>query len=183
MIAPAVPRALSLCVLLVLPYVGSCASNRIPKDALTLKPEALSTRQLQTRRMDTAKEAELLKAVVGVLQDTGFNLEESETQLGVLVGSKERDATDGGQVAGAILISALFGTEALYDDNQRIRASVVTRPSADNSGSLLVRVTFQRLVWNNHGVLWKLETIDDKEIYIEFFDKLSKSVFLEAHEI
>lgn len=182
MIALSARRTLWL-TLALLPTAAGCVSNQIPKDALTLKPEALATRQLQTRRMDTTKEAELLKAVVGVLQDTGFNLEESETQLGVLVGSKERDATDGGQVVGAIFVSALFGTEALYDDNQRIRASVVTRPSADNSGSLIVRVTFQRLVWNNRGVLWKLETIDDKDVYVEFFDKLSKSLFLEVHEI
>jgi len=181
MCAAAVIRPLG--ALLFLLGAMGCMSTQIPKDALALKPESMNTRQLQTRRMDTPNEADLLRAVVGVLQDTGFNLEESETQLGILVGSKERDATDGGQVAGAILMAALFGADTPYDKEQRIRASVVTRPSSDGSGSLLVRVTFQRLVWNNRGVLWRLETIDDATVYSEFFEKLSKAVFLEAHEI
>jgi hypothetical protein len=48
---------------------------------------------------------------------------------------------------------------------------------------MLVRVTFQRLVWNDMGTLSKVERLDEEEMYIEFFDKLSKALFLEAQEV
>ena len=58
----------------------------------------------------------------------------------------------------------------------------MTSPSADKA-AIDVRVTFQRLVWNDQGVLYKLERLDTPELYTEFYEKLSKSLFLEAQEI
>ncbi|MDR2694908.1 MAG: hypothetical protein LBC79_00815 [Deltaproteobacteria bacterium] len=51
------------------------------------------------------------------------------------------------------------------------------------SGQSTVRVTFQRVVFNTANDVTRAEQIDEPEIYREFFDKLSQSVFLEAHEI
>jgi hypothetical protein len=46
-----------------------------------------------------------------------------------------------------------------------------------------VRVTFQRTVWNQAGQMTRNESLDDPELYREFFFKLSKSVFLDAQGI
>ncbi len=77
-------------------------------------------------------------------------------------------------------MATLFGADVPIDRNQKFRASIVTHPSG---GEIAVRVTFQRIVWNDYGQISCLELIEDPEVYQEFFDKLSKAVFLEAHEI
>ena len=137
--------------------------------------------QIPSDRFETEDEKALLIAGSGVLQDLGFNLDESETQLGVLVGSKKRDATDAGQMAGAIAMAVLFGSDMAVDKDQLIRASLVTKQS--KNGGYLLRITFQRVVWNNKGVISKIQAIKDNDIYVQFFDKLSKAVFLDAQEI
>lgn len=171
--------AIVLCAGLVL---SACATT-IPKEALQLSPESLKNRQLQTRRFDTADETKLLAASAALLQDLGFNLDESETKLGVIVASKTRDAVEAQQVVGAIVITALFGGPVIYDEKQKMRASVVTKPVGEHNQSIAVRVTFQRIVWNNQNRITKQERLNDPNIYQEFFAKLSESLFLEAHEI
>jgi hypothetical protein len=185
---------------------SGCATT-IPPEALQMQPDTLANRQIQSRKYDIKTEKELLGASAAVLQDMGFNLDESQTSLGVIVASKSRDAKDGGQIAGAIVMGFLFGAAAVsYDKNQKIRASLVTKPAVTNnpikvelspkdgksikfdqqveaSSGFIVRVTFQRLVWNQNNVLTKIEGINDPSIYTEFYDKLSKSVFLQAQNV
>jgi hypothetical protein len=185
---------------------SGCATT-IPPEALQMQPDTLANRQIQSRKYDIKTEKELLSASASVLQDMGFNLDESQTSLGVIVASKSRDAKDGGQIAGAIVMGFLFGAAAMsYDKNQKIRASLVTKPAVTNnpikvelttnagknikfdqqveaSTGFVVRVTFQRLVWNQNGILTKIEGINDPAIYTEFYDKLSKSVFLQAQNV
>lgn len=96
---------------------------------------------------------------------------------------KKRDARDSGQIAGQIMMGLLFGAAAMsIDSEQLIRASLVTKP-AENGNGYILRVTFQRVVWNQNKQVSKIEAINDLETYKGFFDKLSKSVFLEAQNI
>lgn len=193
----------SICAISVF---SGCATT-IPPEALQMQPDTLANRQIQSRKYDIKSEKELLSASASVLQDMGFNLDESQTSLGVIVASKSRDAKDGGQIAGAILMGFLFGAAAMsYDKNQKIRASLVTKPAVTNnpikvelttnagknikfdqqveaSSGFVVRVTFQRMVWNQNNVMTKVEGINDPAIYTEFYDKLSKSVFLQAQNV
>ena len=157
------------------------ACGGIPKDALQFNIDTFADRQLQTRKFDIKDEKALILAGAGVLQDMGYAIDESETKLGVVVGSKNRDATSGGQVAGAVVLALLGGGSTPIDKTQLIRASLITRTS--DSGSILLRVTFQRTVWNTQNEITKIEAIKDPVIYKEFFEKLSKSAFLEAQEI
>jgi hypothetical protein len=161
--------------------VAGCQSTTA-KEALQLAPDSLERRQTQTRVYQTDDEVELLAASAALLQDLGFNLDESEVELGVIVASKERDAEEAGQIAGAIVLAVLLGVNMPWDDNQKIRASVVTRKLDERNG-YGVRLTMQRIVWNTRGQVSKTEPLDEPEMYREFFDKLSKSVFLEAQEL
>lgn len=165
--------------------VGGCAT--IPADALVLTPDSLERRQLQTRRIDGISETKLLAASAGVLQDLGFNIDESETRLGVIVASKDRSAVTGTQVLGAVLL-ALFGASSDIDVTQKFRISLVTRPATGQDGATLsdthlLRITLQRIVRNSSDQVTLIESIEEPEIYQQFFENLSKSVFLEVQQI
>lgn len=155
--------------------------------ALTLSGNSMAQRQAQMRRFDTKDEKMLLSASAGVMQDLGFNIEETTASAGLIMGSKDRDAVEAGQMAGQLFFAALITAaggraDPTWDHIQKIRISVSTKPSADKSATV-ARVTFQRVVWNNKNQMAKAETLDDPLIYQQFFERLSKSVFLEAHEI
>jgi hypothetical protein len=236
--------ASTICCLLI----SGCAG--IPKDALQLSPESLQDRQIQTRRFETTDKVTMLTAAAAVMQDLGFNLEETEVPLGILVGSKNRDASSGSQIAGAIVLAALTGATMYVDDHQTIRVSMVMRehkteererralPSLSEKemsalearleqsiahdlrkhysndvcikvatqaagdmtkvlkadlerllaihaakGESIVRVNFQRIIYNTAGQVTKAEQIKDAKVYQKFYEKLSQAVFLEAHEI
>ncbi len=149
---------------------------------VTLVSETLKDRKLQTRRYDTNDENLILQSVIGLLQDLGFNIDETESELGVIVASKDRDATDSGEIAVSILVLLLAGKYVDVNKRQKLRASVVTSPTKSNNG-INVRVTFQRVIWNTSGRVTRSEGMKDPRLYQEFFVKLSKAIFLEAHEI
>jgi hypothetical protein len=177
------PNKKLLCAALAGIFLISGCATTIPPEALKFNPDTLANRQLQARKFDAKNEKELLSAAAAVLQDLGFNLDESAPGIGVLVGSKKRDARDSGQIAGQIMMGLLFGAAAMsIDSEQLIRASLVTKP-AENGNGFILRVTFQRVVWNQNKQVSKIEAINDLETYKGFFDKLSKSVFLEAQNI
>jgi hypothetical protein len=174
-----------LIALSVAAVLAGCAT--IPEDALKPTPDSLERRQLQSRRLDGISETSLLAAAAGVLQDLGFNIDESETKLGVIVASKDRSAWNAGQITAAVAL-ALFGARYAVDKTQKIRVSLVTRPALAADGtpradSQILRITIQRLVWNTDNQLSRIDSIEDPVVYQEFFDRLSKSIFLELQAI
>ena len=141
----------------------------------------LARRQLETRRFETQNEELLLISSAQVLQDLGFTLNESETKLGLITASKDREAGSSGEKIGIMILAALVGTQAVYDVNQKIYVTLVSTKSHDAKG-YNVRIEFARVIWNNFNQA-RIEKIQDKKIYTDFFDKLSQSVFLTAHNI
>lgn len=117
---------------------------------------SLVERSVQTRRFDTSDRTLILRAVIGVLQDLGYTIEESQDQFGIVVASR---------LAGA-----------------RIRAQVVVRPVPD-AAAITVRANFQRVSLALGANVARGDSITDPNIYRGFFDKLAQSAFLTAHEI
>ena len=166
-------------------FIVACQNN-IFKEALTLSSESLKDRQLQTRIFEAADESELLTASAAVLQDLGFTIDETEVPCGVIVCSRDRDVTETVEVVLSVtleILSLLVGapTSVPYDQTQKVLASLVTTPV--NKQRIAVRITFHHMVWDSDGNITKNEQIHEPQIYQEFFSKLSKSVFLVAHEI
>jgi len=161
----------------------ACMVRNIPEEALALKPESPQQRQMQTRRFETTDETRILATCASLLQDIGFSIDETELRLGVLTASKHRSAQDGKQIATAVVILVLLGVQIPLDTSQTMTASVITRPIGEDRKYYAVRVTFQRVVYDDRGLVSKREPLTDPRIYQGFFEKLSKALFLEAHEI
>lgn len=141
----------------------------------------LATRQLETAQIDTDDENAILSASAGVLQDLDFTLEESETKLGLITASKNREAGSTGAKIAVIALAALGGGTPVYDTEQKIYVTLVTTKNREKSG-YNVRVQFARIIFNNMNES-RIEIIDNPEIYRDFFDKLSGSLFLTTNNI
>lgn len=173
----------------VAPLALSSCVTMLPPNLLRTSDNVVEKRQLQIRNYDTVDEEKVISASAGVLQDIGFTIDESETRLGFVVGSKERDATEAGQVFWAAVLTALssnqYGSTNYFntiDHIQKIQSCVVTKPSAADK-KMTVRVTFQRIVWNKLGQVNHIEAMKDPQLYQGFFERLSKAVFLEEHHV
>lgn len=169
------------CGIAIAAVVTTGCETTVPKDALKLSQSTLEVRSVQTRQFEGRSEEDILSASAGVLQDLGFEIQESETKLGLIVGTKDRDAVSTQQVVGAVALALLTGVVVPIDKQQNIRAALVCTPQGPKKQA--VRVTFQRKVQNTQNQVTTVEQVVDPEIYQEFFDRLSKSVFLEAHKI
>ena len=187
--------------LFLFPMLGAllsgCVSMPKADNFFKLTPESAKHRALQTRMFETSNEKELLSASAAVLMDLGFQVEESSTEVGVLRAAKERSAREYGQEILQVFIfflGAFCGESVIIpvDLHQQINATLATRQSETNSSNFSVRIHFYRRVWKGSGQSGdqdippgqqRLEMIYDGIIYQQFFAKLSKSVFLEAHEI
>lgn len=165
-------------VLVSMLLLAGCAT--MPRDALKLSPSSLADRQLQSRVYEDVSEAQILSASVGIIQDLGAHITETETDLGLIVGEKMRDATDPAQVVGVIFL-AMLGASSAIDHRQKIKFSLVTTPvsTQPDNQQWLVRLTIQRIVWNTHNRVSRIEAVRDVEIFQGFFEKLDKSMFLE----
>lgn len=79
-------------------------------------------------------------------------------------------------------MAVLFGVYMPVDDNQLIRASIVTRP-IEESKKTYVRVAFQRIVTNTQGQTSKIESLNDPELYASFFRNLEQAIYLEGEKV
>lgn len=147
-------------------------ANEYALRAGTPRANAQELRNVQTTRFTIRDEVALLAEGTQALQDLGFTVEESAPRVGVLAGSKDRDATEAGQAAGQIALTiglALLGVHynPVWDKDQVIRVTLTTRP-LPNEGATQMRVSFERIVVNNHG-LARAETLDAPDFHEGFF--------------
>jgi hypothetical protein len=167
--------------------LAACQSpNEIAMKVGAPPDSAVKLRAVETRRYDTLDEPALLAAAAQTLQDLGFTISETSSEVGVLAASKQRDAREAGQVATQVtitLVALLFGVpyHPVWDKDQNIAVSVVTTP-IENAKQVDVRVSFDRQIRDTDGRV-RAELIDEPEIYQQFFDKLSSAVLLEGRPL
>jgi len=152
--------------------------------------EALQIRDFETRHL-SGDERVLLAEATQVLQDLGYTITESSGPAGVLAASKHRDATEAGQVVGAIVVGVLFGAANMrWDTDQVIRVTLTTWPSAGAglirastaSPDVAMRISFERLIRNNKGEV-RFEPLRDPGLQQQFFEKLNQSLAAQEHRL
>jgi len=182
----------------------ACAGPKTtPIELFRLTPDGAANKAMQTRQFETPNSDELLSASAAVLQDLGFQVTESDRSVGFLRAAKERSAREYSQEIRrdivaflTLLLGAAGRANTMYvmpvDLHQQINASLTAQPIDDGDQRQTVRIVFYRLVWKGSGSSGnqsippgeqKMEMIRDATIYQQFFARLSKAVFLEAHKI
>lgn len=195
-------------VVLATVLLAGCTSGprTTAKEFFVLTEESAANRAMQIRLFETRDADELLSASAAALQDLGFQVTESDRDLGFLRAAKERSAREYGQEISrgfvgllTFALSVMGGSNATQlvpvDVQQQINASLVLRPrGSDDEGKARseVRIVFYRLVWKGDGQNGdtyippgeqKMEMIRAALLYQGFFARLSKAVFLEAQSI
>ena len=148
----------------------------------------LQNRQINTKSFNINNKNFVVNAIVQTLQDLGFNISESEKNLGLITATKNKEINPTVQVVGMVALTTLLNsknipydtTNIVYDVKQKIHITVSTRQT--NNSFVDVQVLFARTIWNNLEQS-RLEIIDDKDIYKSFFDKLEHSLFLLKNNI
>ena len=177
--------------LLLSSQLSGCVTPTQPEELFQLTAESPAHRAMQIRYFETKDEAELLSASAAVLQDLGFQVEESVRDVGFLRASKERSAREYGQDIGrlATFVLSLGKFDMPVALQQKIAAALVTRPINPEATRQEVRIMFYRIVWKGDGQAdrqyippgeQEMEMLRDPVMYQQFFAKLSKAVFLEA---
>jgi hypothetical protein len=172
----------------------------------------LEVRQFQTRNFDTTDTKLVLKTLLNVLQDEGYQVKHASVDLGVISATKETDlggtATTGSTetsvgplIITALALAAIIGIAATSRGN---RADVGTGGTYGSSGEpavakteviectgnvsehgnqTRVRVSFQRKVLSNQGDTLEVNVIDDPNFYQDFFSKVDKGLFLQEEQL
>lgn len=148
-------------------------ANRAALQIGAPRADAAAIRERQTTRITSTSEQRVLAEITQVLQDLGFTIEESSGRYGVLAGSKDRDATEAGQVVGQLALTvglALLGVRynPIWDQDQIIRTTVTTRPAGRDVD---VRVSFERIITTNQGTS-RVELLTEPEFSAGFFEQV-----------
>ncbi len=147
--------------------LSHCAPAKPPQTQMQI-------RQFQTRMYNITDSTRALKAVMNVLQDEGYIVKQANTELGLLVATKEAP------ISGAGFSRFMMGPEATYDTTQVTECSANVTPY---NGQMRVRVNFIQKRVNNRGGVSQTVQVGDETFYQNFFSKVSKGIFIENQNL
>lgn len=181
-------RALALACL----ALAGCAGP--PEVTALLEPGARSRAELQTRRFEGVRPAEMLPAAVATLQDFGFQVVKSDTAVGLIVAQRGYKRSLGEYhsefwqgywqiMRNSVTLqwhspgrdpARMFGPAG-------VSAAVSIEPASSGSE---VRVSLHRFATKLPGeptVAWA-EELAEPELYAKFFDLLTQALAREARQ-
>jgi len=137
----------------------------------------LEVRQMQTRQFDSCDTKTAMKAMMNVLQDDGFIIEQVNQEMGFFNANKVMDTEHS--------LTKFWGTFWWGPNAQWIENTVIdcTANVSEFGEYIRVRVNFQLKEMNNKGGVEKVYIIDEPKFYQEFFSKVDKGLFIEKENI
>lgn len=137
----------------------------------------LQVREIQSRDFDTSDAKLVMKSMMNVLQDEGFIIKNAVLDLGLLSAEKNVNVEN----ACVVLMKRFLAEKnARWDKHQVLEASANVSEFGDKTR---VRMTFQTKTIDNFGCPKEVETISDPVYYQQFFEKVSKGIFLQQENI
>jgi hypothetical protein len=137
----------------------------------------LALRQMQTREYDTTDTRMALKAMLNVLQDDNFMVEQVNVELGFFKARKTMETED--------VNDKFWGTFWHGSDAEWVKHSVIdcTASVTPFGKKIRIRASFQLKRMNNKGVVEEVEAVDNPDFYQAFFSKVSKGIFIEKEKV
>lgn len=154
--------------------------NVYAKDKPQAATSQLEKRVYQSRTFDNIDKATLMKAMLNVLQDEGFIVNNANPLLGFISGSKEFDVSDK-----TIDIEKEFGIKknALAWKGIRVATIEATANVSEFGKEIRVRINFKRKLLNVYGNAQFIDEISDEKYYQDFFAKVDKALFIQKQKI
>lgn len=168
---PRIPLALGLA--LMAPGCASAADLRVP-----VAP--MGVREFQTRSFESVQTHDALKAVVDMLQDSGFAIERTDADLGLIVGRQAvvRRPSAGLRTLKYVGAAFSYGLIGLIPLNRTDELEATVNVTAIDDESVRVRIAIQRRFFDKHGRLQKTEALTEGLVYQDLFELLGRSLFV-----
>ena len=160
--------------------------DSLVKQLLLQPPNAAKQRLIQTKRIKIADEKKLFMACISVLQDLGFNINQSNQLLGYARGVKDRAAEAPAQEITINILNFLAimtgNQPTSYEKDQTINVMFVITPVySSGSKEFDLRITFHRFLRQPFRI--RAEVLENPELYQSFFSLLGKALFLKEHKL
>jgi len=179
-VGSAAHRLLSAVALIAL-AAGCAPAVPPPKSALEL-------RELQSHTFATPDTKLVMKAMFNALQDDGYVVKNAVIELGLITATKETDLAPGrSDPPGSAYFAPNWGTFVVGPTDapsyRKIEVRDFTGNITEQAGETRVRVSFQRKVLDNRGIVIAVQPIEDVTFYRDFFSRMDKSIYLQKERL
>lgn len=158
-------------ILLVLLCMMFCnfAYAKADKNELTTN----ELKALQTKTYNNVSSDKVMKAIINVLQDKCYFIENADTRIGFILAAREFDNTNK-----SVNVKEEFGC---YKLSSKIRRYSTSRTEADinitpSNNNTIVRIIFRKKIINLYNAGNKVRDLQDPAYYSTFFDSLSEEL-------
>lgn len=153
------------------------AKKAKPNEIITPQSQ-LQKRQYQTREYSGIDKASLMKAMLDELQDEGFIVNNANSLLGFISGTKEFSTNDK-----TINFEQEFGVPKRQLGGASVAVVEATVNVSEYGKNFRVRINFKRKLLNIYGNAQKIEEINDDRFYQSFFARVDKAIFIQKQKI
>lgn len=140
----------------------------------------MGVREVQTRTFDNVDAHTAMKAAIDMLQDGGFAIERTDSDLGLIIGRQAVVRRPSGGLRALKYVGAAFsyGLIGLIPLNKTDELEASVNITGIDDQSVRVRIVIQRRQLDKNGRLKKIEALNAGPVYQDLFELLGRSLFV-----